>query len=120
MIIWIRSLELAGRFSATAIRVPTTNVSAMDITILTTRATTVAGVNEVLRAASLGSLAGILGYTEEPLASCDFNHDRHSSIVDAGQTSLSGDRLLKVFTWFDNEWGFANRMLEVSQIMMRG
>ena len=95
-------------------RVPTLNVSAIDLSVVVQRDTTVSEVNAILREAALGRLAGILGYTEEPLASCDFNHDPRSGIVDASQTRVGGQRLLKVLTWFDNEWGYANRMLDVA------
>jgi erythrose-4-phosphate dehydrogenase len=105
--------EMAGRFTAQALRVPTLNVSAMDLTVQVETDTTVADVNAVLEEAA-GRFSGVLGFTEEPLASCDFNHDPRSSIVDAGQTRVSGKRLVKVLTWFDNEWGYANRMLDVA------
>ncbi|ODS24789.1 type I glyceraldehyde-3-phosphate dehydrogenase [Candidatus Endobugula sertula] len=103
---------LAGRFQAQAMRVPTINVSAMDLSITTQQCVTTAEVNATLKAAS-EKIPHILGYTEEPLASCDFNHDTRSSIVDASQTRVAGTQLVKVLTWFDNEWGFANRMLDV-------
>ena len=79
------------------------------------RETCVEDVNAVLATAAAGPLQGILGYTEEPLASVDFNHDPRSSIVDAGQTRVSRGQLVKVLTWFDNEWGYANRMLDVAR-----
>ena len=72
-------------------------------------------VNRVLHDAAQSGFEGVLGYTEEPLASCDFNHDARSSIVDASQTRVSGKRLVKVLTWFDNEWAYANRMLDVAR-----
>jgi glyceraldehyde-3-phosphate dehydrogenase type I len=106
--------RLAGRFEAQAMRVPTLNVSAIDLSVVLCRDTDAAGVNAVLRQAAEGALAGILGYTEEPLASCDFIHDPRSGVVDASQTRVSGRRLAKVLTWFDNEWGYANRMLDVA------
>jgi D-erythrose 4-phosphate dehydrogenase len=106
--------EMAGRFTAQALRVPTQNVSAMDLTALVRRDTDVAAVNAILEEAARSRFAGVLGYTTEPLASCDFNHDPRSSIVDASQTRVSGRRLVKVLTWFDNEWGYANRMLDVA------
>ncbi|MEH6580727.1 MAG: type I glyceraldehyde-3-phosphate dehydrogenase [Halioglobus sp.] len=106
--------EFAGRFTAQALRVPTLNVSAMDLTVQVAADATEASVNEVLRKAANTRFSGVLGYTDEPLASCDFNHDPRSSIVDAGQTRVSGKRLVKVLTWFDNEWGYANRMLDVA------
>ena len=106
--------NMAGRFTAQALRVPTLNVSALDLTVLTRQDTDVAAINRILREASQSSFDGVLGYTEELLASCDFNHDPRSSIVDASQTRVSGRRLVKVLTWFDNEWGYANRMLDVA------
>jgi len=105
---------LGGRFTAQALRVPTLNVSAMDLTIQACSDTSEKAVNDALRLAASHSFSGVLGYTTEPLASCDFNHDAHSSIVDASQTRVSGDRLVKVLIWFDNEWGYANRMLDVA------
>jgi D-erythrose 4-phosphate dehydrogenase len=106
--------DLAGCFTAQALRVPTVNVSAMDLTIITRSDTTVADVNAALAEAAASRYLGVLGYTEEPLASCDFNRDIRSSIIDACQTRVSGSRLVKVLTWFDNEWGYANRMLDVA------
>lgn len=109
--------EFTDRFTASAMRVPTVNVSIMDLTMVMKRETCVQEVNDLLKRASKGGLAGILGYTDELLASCDFNHDRRSSIVDGGQTCVTGDRLVKVMAWFDNEWGFANRMLDVAVVL---
>ena len=106
--------EMRGRFSAQALRVPTLNVSALDLTVQTCQSTDVEAINRVLRDAAQSRFNGVLGYTEEPLASCDFNHDLRSSIVDASQTRVSGERLVKVLTWFDNEWAYANRMLDVA------
>jgi len=105
--------ELSGRFEAQAMRVPTQNVSAIDLSVQVGRDTSSEEVNTILRAASEGPLSNILGFTEEPLASCDFNHDAHSGVVDASQTRVGGQRLVKVLLWFDNEWGYANRMLDV-------
>jgi len=105
--------ELSGRFEAQAMRVPTQNVSAIDLSVQVQKDTSSEVVNAILRAASEGPLKHILGFTEEPLASCDFNHDAHSGIVDASQTRVGGQRLVKVLLWFDNEWGYANRMLDV-------
>jgi erythrose-4-phosphate dehydrogenase len=104
--------RLADRFVAHALRVPTINVSAMQLTLHTRAQASAASVNAALAQAAALEFKGILGYTEEPLASCDFNHDPHSGIVDAGQTRVAGD-LINVLTWFDNEWGYANRMLDV-------
>ena len=106
---------MAGRFTAQALRVPTLNVSALDLTVQTRSDTDVVAINRALHDAAQSSFDGVLGYTEELLASCDFNHDARSSIVDASQTRVSGKRLVKVLTWFDNEWGYANRMLDVAR-----
>jgi D-erythrose 4-phosphate dehydrogenase len=105
--------HMKGRLSAQALRVPTLNVSVMDLTVVVTQDVDEAVVNGALRAAAKNDFSGVLGYTDEPLASCDFNHDARSSIVDASQTRVSGRRLVKVLTWFDNEWAYANRMLDV-------
>lgn len=107
--------EMEGRFTAQALRVPTLNVSALDLTVQVRNHTDEADINRILRESSQSAFYGVLGYTEELLASCDFNHDPHSGIVDASQTRVSGGRLVKVLTWFDNEWGFANRMLDVAR-----
>ncbi len=107
--------DMVGRFTAQALRVPTLNVSAMDLTVHTRVDTSEADINRILRAASQSRFDGVLGYTEELLASCDFNHDPRSCIVDASQTRVSGGSLVKILTWFDNEWGYANRMLDVAR-----
>ena len=104
--------ELTGRFQAQAMRVPTLNVSAIDLSVMLKNQVDTASVNAALLAAAHGNLRGVLGYTEEPLASCDFNHDPRSGIVDASQTRVSQQTLVKVLIWFDNEWGYANRMLD--------
>lgn len=104
--------ELSGRFQAQAMRVPTVNVSAIDLSVMLNSNVDTAAVNAALAVASTGYLNGILGYTDEPLASCDFNHDPRSGIVDASQTRVSREKLVKVLVWFDNEWGYANRMLD--------
>ena len=111
--------EMTGRFSAQALRVPTLNVSAMDLTVQTVNKTDITAVNRALHDAAQSRFDGVLGYTEEPLASCDFSHDLHSSIIDASQTRVSGDHLVKVLTWFDNEWAYANRMLDVANYWTR-
>ena len=104
--------ELVGRFQAQAMRVPTLNVSAIDLSVLVNHKIDTEAVNQALATAAEGQFAGVLGYTEEPLASCDFNHDPRSGIVDASQTRVSQHKLIKVLVWFDNEWGYANRMLD--------
>jgi D-erythrose 4-phosphate dehydrogenase len=112
--------ELTGRIQAKAVRVPTLNVSCLDITLQTSRDTNAQEINRVLReAAESGPLKGLLAYTELPHASCDFNHDPHSAIVDGSQTRVSGPRLVNLLAWFDNEWGFANRMLDVAEHFLR-
>ena len=105
---------MAGRFTAQALRVPTLNVSALDLTVQVSSDTDETAVNRILHDAAQSGYRGVLGYTEEPLASCDFNHDARSGIVDASQTRVSGRRLVKVLIWFDNEWAYANRMLDVA------
>jgi D-erythrose 4-phosphate dehydrogenase len=105
--------RLAGRFEAQAMRVPTANVSAIDLTVVVQQDVDVTTINAILKEAAQTQFHGVLGYTEELLASCDFNHDARSGIVDAGQTRVAGKRLVKILLWFDNEWGYANRMLDV-------
>ncbi|MFO7530748.1 MAG: type I glyceraldehyde-3-phosphate dehydrogenase [Marinobacter sp.] len=107
--------HMEGRFSSVAMRVPTLNVSAIDMVVNVGAVTSVEAVNKLLESAAKGPLKGILGYTDELLASSDFNHDAHSGIVDGGQTRVTGGTMVKVLCWFDNEWGFANRMLDVSR-----
>ena len=111
--------ELAGRVEAKAIRVPTVNVSALDITLQTSRDTSAAEVNRLLKSASESEYRGLLDYTELQHASCDFNHDPHSAIVDGSQTRVAGPRLVNLLVWFDNEWGFANRMLDVADYWLQ-
>lgn len=106
--------EFTGRFQAQAMRVPTVNVSAMDLSAVVSRPVDAEQVSAALGEAA-SRMPTILGYTHEPLASCDFNHDPRSGIVDASQTRVAGEHLIKVLTWFDNEWAFANRMLDVTQ-----
>lgn len=106
--------ELNGKLDGFAMRVPTINVSVVDLTFTAARATTVDEVNGILKAASEGELKGILGYNTEPLVSIDFNHDARSSIFDATQTRVGGGTLVKVLSWYDNEWGFSNRMLDTT------
>ena len=110
--------ELTGRFQAQAMRVPTVNVSAIDLSVVVNRNITVDAVNNLMSEAAK-ALPNIIGYTEEPLASCDFNHDSRSVIVDASQTRVAGDHLLKLLVWFDNEWGFANRMLDIVNVLKK-
>lgn len=111
--------HLDGRFAAQAMRVPTLNVSAIDLTVTVSSEVTVQSVNEAIQAAVRASVPNVLACTQEPLASCDFNHDARSAIVDLGQTRVSGQHLVKVLAWFDNEWAYANRMLDVADIIRR-
>ena len=106
--------ELNGKLDGFAMRVPTINVSIVDLTFTAARATTVEEVNGILKAASEGELKGILGYNTEPLVSIDFNHDPRSSVFDSTQTRVGGGTLVKVLSWYDNEWGFSNRMLDTT------
>ena len=107
--------QLAGRIQAKAIRVPTFNVSAIDLALHLNRDVSAEAINDLLcAAANSGPLQGLLACSHEPHASVDFNHDPHSAIVDAGQTRVSGPRLANLLIWFDNEWGFANRMVDVT------
>ncbi len=107
--------HLEGRFAAQAMRVPTINVSAIDLTVTLRSDVDVNAVNAAIRGGARASLPFVLDCTDEPLASCDFNHDPRSAIVDLSQTRVSGTRLVKVLAWFDNEWAFANRMLDVAE-----
>ena len=106
--------QLDGRLDGFAMRVPTINVSVVDLTFEAGRATSVDEINKVVRAASEGALKGILVYTDEPLVSIDFNHNPASSIYDASLTKVLGGKLVKVCAWYDNEWGFSNRMLDTT------
>ncbi|NYT58904.1 type I glyceraldehyde-3-phosphate dehydrogenase [Alcaligenaceae bacterium] len=110
--------ELNGKLDGYAIRVPTINVSIVDLSFIASRETTVDEVNGILKAAAeSGPLKGILQFNEEPLVSVDYNHDAASSTVDAGLTKVSGT-LVKVASWYDNEWGFSNRMLDTTVALM--
>jgi glyceraldehyde 3-phosphate dehydrogenase len=109
--------ELNGKLDGYAIRVPTINVSVVDLSFVAARDTTVDEINAIMKAAAEGELKGILGYNVEPLVSSDFNHDPRSSIFEATLTKVSG-RLVKVSSWYDNEWGFSNRMLDTTVALM--
>ena len=109
--------ELNGKLDGFAIRVPTINVSLVDLSFIAARDTTVAEVNAIMKEASEGSLKGILTYQTEPLVSIDFNHNPASSNFDSTLTKVSG-RLVKVSSWYDNEWGFSNRMLDTTVALM--
>ena len=109
--------KFAGKFEAIAVRVPTINVTAMDLSVTLESHVCIDEVNQALKVAREGRLAGFLDYTEEPLVSVDFNHDPHSCIVDGSQTRVSHKQLVKTLVWCDNEWGFANRMLDTATAM---
>jgi len=106
---------LKGKFDGFAVRVPTINVSLVDLTFTAARATTVAEIDGLMKAAAVsGPLKGVLAYTDAPLVSIDYNHDAHSSTYDATMTKVTGGTLVKVCAWYDNEWGFSNRMLDTT------
>jgi glyceraldehyde 3-phosphate dehydrogenase len=106
--------ELAGKLDGTSVRVPTPNVSLVDLTFDAGRKTDVAEINQLLKAASEGALKGVLGYNTEQLVSIDFNHNTHSSIFDSTGTKVIDGRFVRVAAWYDNEWGFSVRMLDVA------
>ena len=110
--------ELNGKLDGYAIRVPTINVSIVDLSFTAKRATSVEEVNAIMKAAAEGELKGILNYTTEPLVSSDFNHDPASSTFDATLTKVAEGTLVKVGSWYDNEWGFSNRMLDTTVALM--
>ena len=111
--------KFCDRFEAISVRVPTINVTAIDLSVTVTNAVSVLDVNNVLQRAAKGSFRSIVDYTELPLVSIDFNHDPHSAIVDGTQTRVSGKHLIKTLVWCDNEWGFANRMLDTTLAMVK-
>ncbi|SDO97807.1 glyceraldehyde 3-phosphate dehydrogenase NAD-binding domain-containing protein [Desulforhopalus singaporensis] len=106
--------HLTGRFECLHVRVPTINVSAMDLSINLKRPTSAGALNQLLQHECENDLHGLAGFTEEPHASVDFNTDPRSCVIDGTQTKVCCDRLVKLFCWFDNEWGFASRMLDVA------
>ncbi len=109
--------QFNDRFEAIAVRVPTINVTAIDLSVTVRNAVNSSEVNLLLQKAAQDSFHGIVDYTELPLVSTDFNHDPHSAIVDGTQTRVSGQHLIKTLVWCDNEWGFANRMLDTTLVM---
>ena len=110
---------LKGKFDGFAVRVPTINVSLVDLTFTAQRPTSVEEINGLLKAAAAGPLKGVLAYTDAPLVSIDYNHDAHSSTYDATMTKVTGGTLVKVCSWYDNEWGFSNRMLDTALVWSR-
>ncbi len=111
--------ELAGKLDGSAIRVPTPNVSVVDLKFIPSRSVTVEEVNNAIIKAADGPLKGVLGYTNEPLVSQDFNHDPHSSIFALDQTKVLEGNLVRILTWYDNEWGFSNRMSDTAITMAK-
>ena len=111
--------ELNGKLDGFAVRVPTINVSLVDLTFTAARPTTVDEVNAVMKAAAEGEMKGVLEYTTAPLVSVDFNHNPASSIFDASLTKVTGGTLVKALAWYDNEWGFSNRMLDATVALMQ-
>jgi glyceraldehyde 3-phosphate dehydrogenase len=109
--------ELAGKLDGVAIRVPTPNVSVVDLVFEAARDTSVEEVNAAIRAAADGPLKGVLGYTDKPNVSSDFNHDPHSSIFHMDQTKVMDGRMVRILSWYDNEWGFSNRMADTAVAM---
>ncbi|KPA21627.1 Glyceraldehyde-3-phosphate dehydrogenase 1 [Shimia sp. SK013] len=107
--------ELSGKLEGSAIRVPTANVSMVDLVIVPEKATSADEINAAMKAAAEGPLKGVLGFEEAPLVSVDFNHDPHSSIFAPAQTSVTDEGLVRVVSWYDNEWGFSNRMLDTGR-----
>ena len=110
--------ELNGKLDGFAMRVPTINVSVVDLSFVSKRATSVEEVNKIIKTASEQQLKGILEYSDGPLVSVDFNHNPASSIFDATLTKVSEGTLVKVCSWYDNEWGFSNRMLDTTVALM--
>ncbi len=111
--------ELKGKLDGLAVRVPTPNVSLVDLVVETEKSTSIEEVNAALKAAADGPLKGILAYCEEPLVSCDFNGDPSSSTVDAAITTVIGGTMVKVMSWYDNEWGYSNRIVDLVKLMAK-
>jgi glyceraldehyde 3-phosphate dehydrogenase len=109
--------ELNGKLDGVSIRVPTPNVSVVDFKFVARRETSVSEINDAIRAAAGQELKGVLGFTDEPLVSSDFNHDSHSSFFHMDQTKVMEGTLCRILTWYDNEWGFSNRMSDTAVAM---
>ena len=109
--------ELDGKLDGFAVRVPTPNVSVVDLTFEANRDTSSTEINEAVNKVANSTLEGILGYTDKKLVSCDFNHDPRSSIFAADQTKVMDNNLVRVLSWYDNEWGFSNRMADTAVVM---
>jgi len=111
--------ELTGKLDGSSIRVPTPNVSVVDFKFVAKRATTVEEINNAVKAAANGSLKGILGFTDQPNVSSDFNHDSHSSVFHLDQTKVIDGTFVRILSWYDNEWGFSNRMGDTAIAMSK-
>ncbi len=109
--------ELAGKIDGTAMRVPTPNVSVVDLKFIPGRETTVEEINKAMQSTAEGAMKGVLSYVTEELVSIDFNHSPYSSNFDATQTQIVDDKLCRILTWYDNEWGFSNRMMDTAVVM---
>lgn len=111
--------DLTNKFEAIAVRVPTINVTAMDLSLTLRKSVDIETINQLIEQASNDTFEGIVGFTREPLVSCDFNHDARSSIVDGTQTRVSDGHLVKILLWCDNEWGYVNRMMDTAQALFQ-
>jgi glyceraldehyde 3-phosphate dehydrogenase len=111
--------ELKGKLDGSSVRVPTPNVSLIDLVFTPSRDTSVEELNGVLKAAAEGKMKGVLVYTDQPLVSTDFNHQPASSTVDSLETAVLEGKLARVLSWYDNEWGFSNRMIDTASVMAK-
>ena len=109
--------DLNGKLDGFAIRVPTINVSMVDLSFNISKKSSIDEINSIIKTASETNLSGILGYNSEPLVSVDFNHSAYSSVYDESLTRIMNDKFFKICSWYDNEWGFSNRMLDVAKIL---
>ena len=105
--------ELNGKLDGVAIRVPTPNVSCVDLSFEAARDTTIKEINAAVKSAAEGAMKGVLGYTDDPLVSMDFNHDPHSSVFASEQTKVMDGNMVRILTWYDNEWGYSNRVVDL-------
>ena len=111
--------ELKGKLDGSSVRVPTPNVSLIDLVFTPSRDTTVEELNEALRNAANGAMKGVLDFTDQPLVSSDFNHQPASSTVDSLETAVLEGKLARIVSWYDNEWGFSNRMIDTAGVMAK-
>jgi glyceraldehyde 3-phosphate dehydrogenase len=111
--------ELKGKLDGSSVRIPTPNVSLIDLTFTPKRDTSVEEVNKILKDASEGALKGVLDYSDEPLVSIDYNHCPASSTIDSLETAVLEGKLVRVVSWYDNEWGFSNRMVDTAGVIAK-